>query len=505
MEAMEGNGNVNGNLRLEVDVGRRVIVMSNLLLGPHATLSSTWAETGIARALDAWEGPGLVVIAGNLFDLTAATADPVKGVERAVANHPRLFDALSSFACGEDRRMVCLPGRKDHQLGDSPPTRRGLEQLGIEVATSADLDLTSASGVRRVRIESSSTSEVHAAVGNPLKPDPTAPWQEGVDRLSEPSEVQRFLTSRLLYRRFARFTWWLLVPFALVIIVRIPFTDAVLDHLFGNQHLPARAIDRAASASWTSRLLVAAGISVIGLAVLAAVLGVISRKAWVAMGGGKLASPLDDAMEFPGATTNDAARDRARSLQEEGYSGLVTGATLQAELTHLASGFFASAGVCGEVVEEHPGRFGLPPVFIGHRQLAWIELETGAELHARLLLARNDVAPQSLLERLAARYRPVHDSHPVVVAAAPSGASWPPAPDLSAVRRRSRRARRWGAAAIAVTGAVDLLSAVTPPLRERLHLVLQVLPLGATQLAGALVALAGIGLLVLARGVRRGQ
>jgi lysylphosphatidylglycerol synthetase-like protein (DUF2156 family) len=56
-----------------------------------------------------------------------------------------------------------------------------------------------------------------------------------------------------------------------------------------------------------------------------------------------------------------------------------------------------------------------------------------------------------------------------------------------------------------VAGVADLLSAVTPPLRGRLHLVLEVLPLGATQAAGALVALAGIGLLALARGVRRGQ
>ena len=73
------------------------------------------------------------------------------------------------------------------------------------------------------------------------------------------------------------------------------------------------------------------------------------------------------------------------------------------------------------------------------------------------------------------------------------------------VRNRSRRVRRWAAGAIAVAGVVDLLSAVTPPLRGRLHLVLEVLPFVATQAAGALVTLAGIGLLALARGVRRGQ
>jgi lysylphosphatidylglycerol synthetase-like protein (DUF2156 family) len=156
-------------------------------------------------------------------------------------------------------------------------------------------------------------------------------------------------------------------------------------------------------------------------------------------------------------------------------------------------------------VEEHAGRLGLPPVFAEHRQASWIELETGAELHVRLLLARNDEAPATVLERLANRDRRSHDAHPVMVAAHPHGESWPPAPDLGVVHRRRRRVRRWSSLAIALAGLTDILSSLTPPLRSRLHVVLQVLPLAATQAAGAIVALAGIGLLALARGVRRGQ
>jgi lysylphosphatidylglycerol synthetase-like protein (DUF2156 family) len=206
-----------------------------------------------------------------------------------------------------------------------------------------------------------------------------------------------------------------------------------------------------------------------------------------------------------GTTGNDSARDVARDLVASGYAGVVSGATLQAELTHLGTGFFACPGTSGEVVEEYPGRFGLPPVFLAHRQIAWVELETGADLHARLLLARSDIAPGTLLERLAARHQAEHDTTPVVVAAYPSGGSWPPAPDLSSTRRRSRRARRLASVSIAIAGLLDLVSAVTPPLRSHLALVRQVLPLEASQAAGALVALVGLGLLALARGVRRGQ
>ena len=47
-----------------------------------------------------------------------------------------------------------------------------------------------------------------------------------------------------------------------------------------------------------------------------------------------------------------------------GYAGLVTAATFQSELTHLGVGFYANVGATAEVVEEHRGRLGLPPVFL---------------------------------------------------------------------------------------------------------------------------------------------
>src|SRR5579864_7089344 len=54
-------------LTVPVGVGRRALVVANLSLKPEATSATTWAAAGLARALDTWEGPGLVVIAGNLL------------------------------------------------------------------------------------------------------------------------------------------------------------------------------------------------------------------------------------------------------------------------------------------------------------------------------------------------------------------------------------------------------------------------------------------------------
>jgi lysylphosphatidylglycerol synthetase-like protein (DUF2156 family) len=76
---------------------------------------------------------------------------------------------------------------------------------------------------------------------------------------------------------------------------------------------------------------------------------------------------------------------------------------------------------------------------------------------------------------------------------------------VRAEAQATRRARRLAAGLLAAAGLLDVLSALTPPLRAHLRVVLEVVPLGVTQAAGALVALGGIGLLLLARGVRRGQ
>ena len=72
-------------------------------------------------------------------------------------------------------------------------------------------------------------------------------------------------------------------------------------------------------------------------------------------------------------------RSEARRLVAAGATGLVAGGRIVPELTHLGPGFFACPGGPTELVRQHPGRAGVPPVFLHHRQATWIELETGAE------------------------------------------------------------------------------------------------------------------------------
>jgi len=180
---------------------------------------------------------------------------------------------------------------------------------------------------------------------------------------------------------------------------------------------------------------------------------------------------------------NDEARAEAERLIGAGFAGLVTGHTAEPELTALGNGFYANNGSGGIVVRPRSRRWGRASIPVAERQVSWIELEAGADLHIRLLHSRGNVSP-------------------AVVAAFPGGRDWP-APVYADLGRR--RARRQAGAVLAIAGVLNLLSAITPPLRGRLDLLRDLVPIGVPETASALVAAAGIALLGLSWGVRRGQ
>ena len=251
---------------------------------------------------------------------------------------------------------------------------------------------------------------------------------------------------------------------------------------------------------------------------LALVVAITSRGIWRALGGEGLPAPwaggLSGARPIAHAQLEldgEDALDATRAAVEAGASGLIVGGALVPELTHLDAGFFACPGATSEVVHEHRGRLGLPPTFLHHRQESTLEIETGAELHVRLLLAEADLPLATMGERLVTSDTVVKgrsraaEVHAELAASWPGGASWPPAPEVAADRIRVRRIRRLAAVSLFVAGAIDLLSSVTAPLREHLHLVAQYLPVSVVQAAGALTAIAGIGMIMLSRGILRGQ
>jgi len=558
------------DLELALPMGARVFVASGLRLPQIATDASLGTAQQFARAIAAWSGPGAVVIAGDMFDFRAPghPSEPAQGsgalLALALDAHPTLRDALHQFSAGPGRRVVVLPGERDAWLGCSVgPSDVLAHATGAAVAPAVLAVLGTPSGHKSVRIEPGhgpgvQPGTLRATSGpgrmrTPAEPGrqyladvlpgvwrgSTSGWLAGMNQLDDPEEASRFIASRLIYRQLGRRAWLLSVPVLLALLVRLPVALLRPAHHFAG---PLMA----------SALAVAA----LELAVLLALAAVSLRQIWLAFSG-KLTGPRD---------LNESARAAAREMVGRGLGGLVRGGTCRAELSSVGPGFYANPGCCGDVVSEHPPRFGgagLPSPFLGTRQVAWVEIDAGNELHTRLLYGQVLLPGATVAERLLARARAPRPAGsgrpasqpsqpgtaaggvtagevaaggvtagevaaggvtaggvtagevaprggpigpavptPAVVASFPHGQSWPQVPGHNVPHRRTRR---FAAVVVAAAGFLSVLATLSAPAAQRLSALRQVLPLAVPQTAGALAVLGGLGLIMLARGIRRGQ
>jgi len=491
-------------LRIEVPLGSRVLLMSGLELNSEATESSISAVGHLCGELDRWQGTGTVIIAGGLF------ADGVgcDEVSAALAAHTSLSTSIRSYLEAPGRRAIFTPSDAESSRLDAEAIS-AIEAVGLSVTGDVTLECVAASGRRSVLV--SADGGCTSAIAE-LADDQRRPWLEGIDRLDDPRAARRFTSSRALYRRLGRYLWVpALVAVVAAIATHLTFVSSRLSRL-GGHHRAHHVFARVANAPWHTRLAVTAVVVIVAELLVGIAAALMARRAFRATAEGDIERPgrgvvSADADAAVGADQSEM--DQARAHIAGGGAGLILGGTTAAGLTHLDTGFFTMVGASSVVIREHRGRLGLPPVFLAHRQTSTLELETGAELHLRLLLRDERLACSSRIERLAAgelaKDSPLPEQGLRLVASWPGGGTWPPPPDLSGVQARARRMRRIAAFSIFVTGLLDLLVAVSPPLRARLHTVMTYLPLGISQTAAAAVAITGIALVMLSRGVLRGQ
>ncbi|MBV9413132.1 MAG: metallophosphoesterase [Acidimicrobiia bacterium] len=397
---------------IEVQPGATVVITSDLHFAGTRTEASAWAEQEVCQALEAVQGPGVYVMAGDVFELWAGTQPTA---DEAMASHPRFEAAVKDFASGPDRHVVCLPGNHDGSLGWDAVAAEVPQRMGARMAFAVDLVLPGEQGPERVHIEHGHRWDPANAFENPRDPVDTPLGQhivqellpdlaarnaegvlEGVESLEDPRTFPSFITSRVFYRRLLKETRWLLVPVVLAIAVHLG-----LDLADTPLHLHLSASD-----------FVVLDVAIIVLAAVTALVVVLAgRHAWK---GAALT-----VTEKRGKGQNDNARTAAQQLVSTGYRGMVSGHTHHPELSPLGTGFYANTGSGTKIVEAVDARFNLPHVYEAKMQLSYVMLHaTDRGWQANLVIGHRPI-PGTRIERMATPSSEKHPENPAVVASYP--------------------------------------------------------------------------------------
>ncbi len=403
-------------LEVAIPPGSKVIAVSDLHLPPVRTdVSGRSCET-LARRLADEAGALTVVLAGDVVELLGSPGATATDILRA---HEDLCAALTAVT-QRGGQVVYTIGNHDGDLAwDAKAADAVRELTGARLCLAADLILADG---KKIKVEHGhqfdpyncfhdARNALDTPIGHHIVREVIPRiewlgrgWVDGAHEMADPTDFPSFVGSRLVYRKLGRHLWWLIaIPLAILILVRIPeFTD------FRSRY-PDTSL-------WVHRGVVLGYGAVVDLIVIAALVVVVARRAWVSI------SAL--ALDERGYGQNQAARQRAADLVADGYCGFVSGHTHHPELAAAATGFYANSGSCTSVVEAIGGHLGLPPAYVRTQQICWVEIAGGK---ADLVSARVELPGATRMERFAARGRNPQADTPVRVASWPAGPDWPPA------------------------------------------------------------------------------
>ena len=473
-------------LTLSLPYGHHAYVVSDLGLSPDASPASRPARE-IAELLGDLDDPAVVVVAGGLLSPDAPPGALAPALERLTG----LAAALRAFLANPEHRLVVLAG-SDDALARDELSRAYLASLGATLARDLVLRVATAGGVRDLVVAPGATD---------LDEGPADPADRAdAARLEDPTALARFVASRVLYRRLGPWVW--LPVLALAAADAFNVVVRIINHV---AHESVRVRAPHASGFWNNLALDVLAIVAVE-ALVVALAGLVVRRRFER--GARAASSAGTA-EPLSLTSVDGVDplEVARRVAERGGAGCVVGGAPRPALAFLDRAVCAAPGPSREVVVERRGRLGLPPVFSVVERVGIVEVEAASAVQVRLYAGQGRARASRLLERLAAG-APRQVAPPEATAtlgAWPQGSPFPDSPDRLAAQRRRRSVRRWASGLIVADGLTTVGIAVSPPLRSRLHDVLTVLPLSVAESAAALAAIAGVGMIMLARGLRRGQ
>ncbi len=477
-------------LTLPIPYGHHVYVVSDLSLSPATSLHSRPVREFIQLMGDI-DDAAVVVVAGNLFH-PDATSDLAKFIDATFLAKPEIAECLRGFCSTANHQLIVLPGSDDHELAVHEGAQRGLTSLGAKVAKDLMLQVATADGVRDLFV-CAGRSHGDLTVADRAE-------RSDADRLEDPTSLARFVASRVLYRRLGPWVWFPLL--ALVGFDLFNTVTKIVGH-FTHHHYKVHAPH--ATTFW-GNLLVNVLLIVLFEALVVGVAGLIVRRRFDHDTRSERTAALSEPLALTYAYDVDAL-EIARRVCERGGAGAVVGGAPRPALAFLDHGVCATPGPSRTVIVERRGHFGLPPVFSSVDRLGIVEIESTSTVQVRLIAGETPRRRGTVLERLVAGQplQPAPSRETNTVGSWPNASPFPLNLERLSAQRRQRSIRRVASGLLFLDGVVNVAVTASPPLRGRLHLVLTVLPLGVAQSAAALTAAAGIGMIMTARGIRRGQ
>jgi lysylphosphatidylglycerol synthetase-like protein (DUF2156 family) len=472
---------------LPIPYGHHVFVVSDLSLSARtSTRSRPLVE--LTTLLGDIDDPAVVVIAGNLF-FPDPERDFADEIATTLAHLGDFVAAVRAFVAHQTHQFYVLPGSDDAALASDERAQALLEDLGVVVASDLMLQVASSEGVHDLAIAAGSHRvDVHN-VDSADRAD--------ADRLEDPAALASFVASRVLYRRLAPWIW--LVLLALLGADLFNSVTKLIGHFTHHVY----EVHAPHTNSFWGNLIVNLFVLILAEALVVGAAGLVVRRRFNRSHHG-------DAESEPLANTlvdQENALDFARRIVERGGVGAVIGGAPRPALAFLDRGVCAVPGPSRTVLIKREGRLGLPPVFTSVQRLGIVEIEAASNVQVRLIGGESPLSRSRLIERLVGG-TPTQVGPPpgtTTLGSWPHGSPFPLTESWLQSQHHQRSTRRWASGLLFVDGLINVAVTASPPLRTRLHTVLNVLPLGVAQSAAVVTAVAGIAMIMLARGVRRGQ
>ncbi len=481
-------------LTLPIPYGQHVYVVSDLSLSPRTDVQSRPVREFI-DLLGNIDDAAVVVVAGNFFH-PEKTADLGKFIDATFNALPTLRNAITAFTALEGHQFFVLPGADDNELRESDRAQLELETLGVQLASDLMLAVATADGVRDLAV-AAGASHIDASRADVSE-------RSDADRLEDPLALNRFVTSRVLYRRLGPWVWLPII--AMAIYDFSSFIAQVFGHLTAHKvHIAIQVGHPHASNFWND-LIINLLLIIFIEAVVIGVAGLIVRKRFDAASRSIHAPELSEPLS---ATIIDGvdAVEYARRIGERGGAGAVVGGAPRPALAFLDRGMSASPGPSRTVIVERRGRMGLPPVFSSVDRWSYVVVEAASTVQIQLVSGESPRKRGTLLERIlrGTNVQPSPAETTTIIGSWPSGQPFPVALDRLLSQRMHRAIRRLASGLLFSVGLLNVAVTASAPLHDKLHAVLSVLPLGVAQSAAAVTGIAGVAMIMTARGLRRGQ